>query len=278
MNRGVLLFAHNNKKIDYIKQAIFCAKKIKKHLDLPVALATNSKNYLKRAYPDHFHLFDYVIDNDYETTQMRRFSNGSLHQTLPWNNFTRCESYDITPFDKTLVIDTDFLVGNDNLLECFKDDSLKINKDIVDCNPQRGDTKLQRISDSSLDMYWATVFYFSKNNPVSKTFFDLVRHIRDNWSFYKLQYQMNTNHFRNDHAFTIALHLLENPQIDLPCKLFFTTDKDKLLSINAEKYNFLISTTEFLKSDTVCSVENVNIHIMNKFTLMNEIDKVLAYD
>ena len=33
MNRGVLLFAHNNKKIDYIKQAIFCAKKIKKHLD-----------------------------------------------------------------------------------------------------------------------------------------------------------------------------------------------------------------------------------------------------
>ena len=40
------------------------------------------------------------------------------------------------PFDKTLVIDTDFLVGNDNLLKCFKDDTLKINKDIVDCNPK----------------------------------------------------------------------------------------------------------------------------------------------
>ena len=30
--KGVLLFAFNNAEIDYIKQAIFCAKKIKEHL------------------------------------------------------------------------------------------------------------------------------------------------------------------------------------------------------------------------------------------------------
>ena len=36
MTKGVLLFAHNNSTVDYVKQANFCAGQIKKHLDLPV--------------------------------------------------------------------------------------------------------------------------------------------------------------------------------------------------------------------------------------------------
>ena len=32
MTNGVLLFAHNNQKMDYVKQAIYCARKIKKYL------------------------------------------------------------------------------------------------------------------------------------------------------------------------------------------------------------------------------------------------------
>ena len=38
MKHGVLLFAVNNLQIDYVKQSIYCAKKIKEHLNLPVAL------------------------------------------------------------------------------------------------------------------------------------------------------------------------------------------------------------------------------------------------
>lgn len=275
MNNGVLLFAHNNNKIDYIKQAIYCAIKIKKHLDLPVALATNSKNYLEKTFPKYIHLFEHIIDNDYASSQHRLFSNGNTKEKLLWNNFTRCEAYDISPFDNTLVMDTDFFVGNNKLLDCFQDNKFKINKNIVDCNPQRNDTSIQRISDSTIDMYWATVFYFSKNK-FTKILFDLIKHIRDNWNFYRLQYQIVGVNFRNDFAFAIALHLLHNPQIDLPCKLFFTTDADTLLSIENEKYNFLIRTADFLKSDTACSLENVNIHIMNKFNLSEQLDRILV--
>ena len=99
-------------------------------------------------------------------------------------------------------------------------------------------------------------------------FFNLVKHIRDNWNFYRLQYQIVGNNFRNDYAFSIALNLLGYPQEDLPCKIFFTTDADNLLEIDKEKYKFLISTTNFSKSNTLCSIENVNIHIMNKFNLV----------
>mgnify|MGYP005634393397 CR=1 FL=1 len=40
MTQGVVHFALNNLEVDYIKQAVFCAKKIKEHLKLPVALVT----------------------------------------------------------------------------------------------------------------------------------------------------------------------------------------------------------------------------------------------
>jgi len=43
MSKGVLLFAHNNSTVDYVKQADFCAAQIKKHLNLPVCLITSDK-------------------------------------------------------------------------------------------------------------------------------------------------------------------------------------------------------------------------------------------
>jgi len=275
MTNGVLLFAHNNQKIDYVKQAIYCAKKIKKHLNLPVALATDSKGYLNKKFAYYEKYIDIVIDNSYKTNQHRRFSNGTHSESLPWNNFTRCEAYDITPFQNTIVMDTDFFVGNKKLLYCFDNNNFKINKKVIDCNPNRNDTTIQRVSDSTIDMYWATVFYFTKNK-MSKLIFNLIKHIKDNWSFYRLQYQIEGKNYRNDYAFAIALHVLDNPQQDLPCSLFFTTDKDILLDIKDEKYKMQIMTTDHLKADTICSIENVNIHIMNKFALSSQLDKVLA--
>ena len=273
MNNGVLLFAHNNHKIDYVKQAVFCAKKIKKHLNLPVALATDSKGYFNKRFSQYDYI-DTIIENNCNTNQHRRFHNGTQSESLPWNNLTRCEAFDITPFENTIVMDTDFFVGNTSLLKCFEDKNFKITKKIIDLNPNRNDTTLDRISDSSIDMYWATVFYFSKNK-FSKMLFELVKHIKDNWNFYRLQYQLVGKNFRNDFAFSIALHLFGNPQNVLPCKIFFTTDKDKLLEINNEKYKIHISC---LDKDLVSAIDNINIHVMNKFDLSTQIDKVLEHE
>ena len=40
MSQGVLLFAFNNKAVNYVEQAEFCCKKIRKHLQLPVTIVT----------------------------------------------------------------------------------------------------------------------------------------------------------------------------------------------------------------------------------------------
>ena len=49
MSKGAFLIARNNGHIDYVKQAVFLAKRIKKHLGIPVSIATDSVDYLEEA-------------------------------------------------------------------------------------------------------------------------------------------------------------------------------------------------------------------------------------
>ena len=57
MSKGALLIACNNNQVDYIKQAIFCAERIKKYLEIPVTLVTSNGGYLYENYKDKSQFF-----------------------------------------------------------------------------------------------------------------------------------------------------------------------------------------------------------------------------
>ena len=115
MSKGVLLFAFNNESINYIKQAIFCAERVKKYLDLPVSVVTDFK--LSDSETKHF---DKIISLDSNKTNKKAYRDGSLSKrVLSFNNFGRESSYDLSPYDETIVMDTDYIVANEKLLNCF---------------------------------------------------------------------------------------------------------------------------------------------------------------
>ena len=62
MTKGVLLFASNNKSIDYVKQAIFLAKRISKYMDLPTSIVTDTD--IESMYPNDVDVFDYIIHSN----------------------------------------------------------------------------------------------------------------------------------------------------------------------------------------------------------------------
>ena len=283
MTRGVVLFAQNNLSIDYVKQAIFCAKKIKKHLNLPVAIATDNVKYLYDNYPYYKNYFDHVIELEWKECKQRRiYRDGTMSdRDLEWRNHDRGTVFDITPFDETIVMDTDFLVGNDLFLHAFAaEEDFLLYKDITDLNLERGSKNLfDKISDRSVDMYWATVFYFKKT-PRNKVFFDLVNHIKENWLYYRLVYQISDVTYRNDFSFSIAIHILNGHQTtnwpkSMPGKLWFTTDADILIKMENEAYTFLLDKKDWKGHYNVAKIEAANIHIMNKFSLDRAISEVL---
>ena len=120
MSQGVVLFASNNTKIDYVKQAHFLAKRISKYMDLPTTVVTDID--INEKYPEYVSAFDQIIlvNNLKHTYANKRYHDGTLsNRILSFNNGNRADAYFLTPYDETIVMDTDYVISNDILNNCF---------------------------------------------------------------------------------------------------------------------------------------------------------------
>jgi hypothetical protein len=281
MTKGALLIARNNGNLDYVKQAVFLAKRIIKYLDIPVSIVTDSVDYLKNNFDSE--IFDNIISVEYtEDNNRRNYFDGSLtKKVLSFKNFNRYEAYNLTPYDQTLLLDTDYIINNDKLKNCFDSTAdLMLFKESKDLSETRDLDEFQKLSDSGIDFYWATVVYFKKTLK-NQIFFDLVSHIKENWEFYRKRYYISESLFRNDYAFSIAIHILNNfknnPPIEivspLPIKHVYTLDKDLLLDIKDDSMKFLVQKKDYLGEYTAVTTNEINVHVMNKFSLERIIDK-----
>lgn len=282
MTKGVLVFARNNNDIDYVKQSIFFAKQVKKHLNLPVAIATDIPDYLKDNYPYYKKYIDYIIPLDFTTKfTYKTYHDGVVSKKkLEFKNDNRCLAYDISPFDETLLLDSDVIVNDKKFLFCFNQPhNFLIYDNAYDLANFRDVTEFEYISDTSVKFYWATAVFFRKTEE-NKIFFDLVAHIKDNYAHYNTVFQLPYNVFRNDHAFSIAIHIMSGYNKGdfarpMPGKLYYTTDKDILIDYVDNSFKFLIEKEKYFGEYTPIKFSNNTVHIMNKYSLNSFIDGVL---
>lgn len=276
---GAVIFAHNNASVDYIKLAIFSANRVKQHLDIPVSLITDDKNWLDQKYPNH--PFDQIISVPRsEVTQTKNFNDGTLStKMLEWKNFTRSQIFSLTPYDRTLVLDSDYIINSSVLKSAFLNDyNFQIYKNSMDLADWRNTSDFQRISIYSIPFYWATAFVFQKN-IIMESFFNLIEYIKHNWIYFKTLYAIDAPAYRNDYAFSIAIHIMNGKTdgdfaIELPGKMIYSLDKDILISANNNQMQFLIEKQKYLGEYTAIKTEGIDIHVMNKFSLMRHIDEV----
>ena len=281
-NKGAILFARNNSNIDYVKQAYFAAIKIQEFLNIPVTLITDSKNYLESAFPNYKKVFDQVIQPDLEHTYtLRKYFDGALtEKQLEFKNDWRSYAYDLSPYDETLLLDTDVILANDQLKNCFSSQyDILAYKKAYDLANYRDYREFEYTSDSGVDFYWATCVFFRKTEE-NKIFFDLIKHIQENWIHYKRVYQIMSPTFRNDFAFSIAIHIMNGMCSGdfikaAPGTLYYITDKDILWEMKDTNFLFLVEKEKFLGEYTAIKTKNTTVHIMNKFSLNREIDKAL---
>ena len=268
MSKGVLLFAHNNSTVDYVKQANFCAAQIKKYLNLPVCLITSD------TFNEDHNNFDHVIVVPKEpTSQTKSYHDGKDRLKDFWHNHSRSTAYSLTPYDETIVMDTDFIVANNNLNKVFEsreDFLINYKAQHIDFDSRYTD-EMKYVSDTGIEMCWATVFYFKKTER-TKILFELINHIKNQWDFYRFKYQITHPNFRNDFAFAIAIHMINDfektawPK-QLPSKLFYVTDRDGVDSFQDNKWTFTF------ESGLKAQIKDINIHIMNKIGLNKIIDQ-----
>jgi hypothetical protein len=281
MSRGVLLIANNNDEIDYIFQACYSAKRIKKHLNIPVSLITDSPELFNTTYNSYQHLFDKIISyNENDIHSLRTYKDGyGYSKILEFKNKGRSIAYDLSPYDETILLDTDIVIFNNVYLNCFNQKhNLLMYRSATDLSPFRTTTEFERIVDSGIDFYWATCVFFRKT-PETQIFFELTKHIQENWDHYRIIYGITSNLFRNDFVFSIAAHTLngfgsETKISEFPGKLLFTTDRDEVVSLDDNSVTFLLPDSSNADKMVASRIEYTNVHIMNKYSF----DRIIKND
>lgn len=289
MSRGFLMFAHNNEQIDYGLIALCNGLMIRDYYpDAGIALVTDAGtlNWLIESRGQSLvdSVFTHIIveETDNSVQKRRYLDTISTAHELPWHNKTRVQAYGITPFEETIMLDSDYLIGNDSLKHCWGSRSdIRMNKQVVTLDYEQPHMDERRLEPFGIAMYWATCVYFTKSE-VSETFFNLVEHVKDNYDYYQHIYRFPGVLYRNDYAFSIAAHIMsgwEEGCIDpLPVtKLLTSFDWDELVDVPTKgDFVFLVNDQQERWKFTFNRTSGLNVHVMNKFSIGRNAEKILA--
>jgi hypothetical protein len=244
MKKGVVLFAHNSTSTNYFKMAIYVAKRVNQFLDLPVSVITDKDSYVHSDYS-----FDKVFLQTPDTTNYRK--------RQPWINKGRFQVFDMTPYDETLVLDTDYVINSSKLLQTFD-----YNSDFVCHNTCRfifENIPPERIGKNGFISLWATVMRFRKTSRVQQIF-EMMKMIQFNYEHYGALHKFDSGTFRNDYALTLALKVANGHldrvedflhwnllHVGLKVKVYKETDTDYVLIHHEKEKNSYIklSNTDF---------------------------------
>ena len=287
---GICMFAYNNKELDYTKLAIIAGLHIKENMknnNIALICDAATEDYLNNAFNGKIvnHVFKYIIVKDvvYE-------SNIRVHHDSPWHTFkiqftnqNKHEIFDISPFEKTLLIDTDFLICNSEFDLMFETDvPLSLYNKALDLKLQMPLPNEQRLQVNGIDMWWSTVLYFDKSD-FSKTFFDLWAHVRNNYDFYRFRYGFPGHLYRTDYAVSIAIHIL-NGMMDndnliqtLPGSFMrYMDQKDDIVEVQSKNELLLLSNDRKENwKDLLVKLTNESFHAMNKKAILRHTDKFI---
>ena len=262
-SRGVVIFARNS-KLDYMRIAQHNCKLIKEHLQLPVAVITDTKTHDESDTA----MFDHVIMDDSQDKNKRVFylKGKSLH--TPWLNGSRSDVYDLTPFDTTLLLDADYLIMSDKIKRLFElDIDFTCHYDVLDVTGQNLYKTDRRLGVYSIPMVWATAVLFRKCE-FAENVFSMMKLVKQHWQYYASLYQFNPKVFRNDFALSIALHILGGygtNSYSIPWQLPTLTSRAKIIDYTEQGIRYLY---EKQGRDYVGRVQQ-DIHIMDKQSLVD---------
>ena len=249
-SRGAVVFAFNT-DIDYIKIAVRTAQLINHVLKLPVSLITDQ--------PVNEPIFDQVILSD---NQLENYRQGT-HYMRSWRNGGRYTAYALSPYDETLLLDSDYLVTTPSLLKLFEQE---FDYRIMTHNLRHDQPWTETMGVYSLQYQWATVILFRKT-PKAEMLFDLAGRIQRNYLYYLNLYNISRGSFRNDFAFTIANNMLNGYEQGwsdgIPWSMVTLPNTVKSMKLT----NGLVTVKE---TDRAYVMPQQDLHVMDKYYLLSQ--------
>lgn len=286
---GYLIHAYNNEEIDYGTMSVCAALLIKKTLKINNVCLITSEDTLSWITKQHG---ESLIDSAFDTIKIidinrevenRTYFDTKYHSKIqPYYNTNRSDTYELSPYDETILLDADYLVLDNSLdLVWGNNEEILVNRTVRDLkhNISIGGFD-ERFNELSIPLYWATVMYFKKT-PIIESIFHLMQFIKENYYYYQQLYRFSSSgYFRNDYALSIALHMISG-QLETEVvknfpisQLVVATEYDDMVNFNNGSAFFIHESL-----DGSFSLHKVltNIHVMNKWSIRRQAERIIKY-
>lgn len=254
--RGALIYAFNNEVTDYVAMAAWTAGRIRRHLNIPVAVVTDDPTVQG---------FDQVICQPAAADRSSRYF-ADYSSTAAWHNQSRADAYTLSPWDDTLLLDADYVVASDQLLTLFDtDQDLLAHRWAYDVTNRSNFDDLNYFGQWRQPMWWATVMRWRRSRA-AELVFDVMSLVRNNWSHYCNLYGIRERAYRNDHALSIAV-LVVNGQVmpaahTIPWTMASLLPDVQLSQTAADSYN--VRWLNDAGQARSIMLANTDFHAMNK--------------
>ncbi|MBR18648.1 MAG: hypothetical protein CMA64_00625 [Euryarchaeota archaeon] len=265
--KGLLIFAKNNEQFNYIKQAEVAGLMAKHYLNVPISLITFEEDYKDNTSD----VWDKVIFlNDIEIVNGRGVYVEGKRQDITWYNLDRLLAYDLTPYDETILIDSDYLIQN-SLLNNVWENVEPMLMNTTSRTPAKHQEHIyeQVITDGYPNIHWFTVCYFRKCEETEQ-WFTVAKEIKENNDFYTTTYNSPYTFYRNDLTAAIASHIV-NGHTDgwmkpLPTRQINSYAPESIIEVN--KGSITLNTGE-----GPVRLKDTNVHLLNKFEIEKYYDR-----
>jgi hypothetical protein len=238
-SKGVVLFAVNTATVDYVRIAEQAARLIKHTLNLPTTIIT-----------------------DLGVPSLANYRTGYAGGT-EWKNGGRYRAYELSPYDETILLDSDYLQLDSSLLTIL---DTTVDYKLMHNNQSPEQSMSGNMGQLSLDYVWATAITFKRTDK-TQMLFDLVGRIERNYAYYQKLYHLRERNFRNDYAFAIANNIING----------YTTNTTQSIPWTMLTLDKLIKNIEITGEKMIIREENSahvialqNIHVMDKDYLLSE--------
>lgn len=255
MTKGVVLFAFNSPKYNYVHMAEYTAKRINHFLNLPVTLITDNNSLASNSN----YYFDKVITVDSD--------DSNNFQGRVWLNKGRYKCFELTPYDETLLLDVDYMVNSSKLLQTFNVmNDFCCHRNITFLMDHYNLTEEFNNTELNPSTLWATVITFKKTKRVQQIF-ECLKMVQENYKHYSNIHKFPTEPYRNDYGLTLACNIVNGHSLVssdiLPWNLVH-------IGLNSKIYKN--STTPFNTEYTLLHSRTRNGKVKKEYMIIRDLD------
>jgi hypothetical protein len=176
MSKGIVVLAQNNATDNYVEQATLLAMSLHTYNDVPISLITNDK-----VPEEYVSLFDKIIPIPF----------GDSAEDSEWKVENRWKIYHASPYDETIVMDTDMLVlqNIDTWWNFLSNYEVFYTSNVLTYKGETANTSYYRKTfiDNNLPNLFCGLHYFKKCD-FAQEFYTWLELVVKNWeTFYEQQ-------------------------------------------------------------------------------------------